>query len=330
MTKTDLARSYAIQYRDQLESHTLSKKGLARRMVQENPNTYKDVEEARAYLRGATGANKGLVGGPAYTFKSTIADGLKSLQSHAAVREDFVLHPGKYLVLSDIHIPYHDTQALEIALEYGRSEGIENILLNGDILDCHTLSRFEKSPDARSFAQELHTLRQFLAFLRSHFGGWIGYKIGNHEHRLTCYLMGKAPELFDMPELGFASLAHLEEFDIDLIESSQIIKAGHLNIIHGHEFGKSVFNPVNPARGSFIRSKCSVLAGHNHQTSEHHESNLNGDALACWSTGCLCEMTPAYMPLAFLKWNHGFAAVEVEESGQFYVQNKRIINGRVH
>jgi predicted phosphodiesterase len=267
---------------------------------------------------------------PAYDFKSTIEHGLKSLQSYAAVREDFILGPGRYLILSDIHIPYHDLKALQIALEYGRANGIENVLLNGDIIDCHQLSRYETSPDARSFAQELHTLRMFLALLRQNFGGWIGYKVGNHEHRLSMYLMSKAPELFDMPELGFGSLAHLEEFDIDLIESKQIVKAGRLNIIHGHEFGKSNFSPVNPARGAFIRTKCSTMAGHNHQTSEHHESNLNGDAMACWSTGCLCEMSPAYMPLAYLRWNHGFAVVEVEQGGSFTVENKRIIGDKVH
>jgi hypothetical protein len=101
-----------------------------------------------------------------------------------------------------------------------------------------------------------------------------------------------------------------------------------LLVIHGHEFGESVFSPVNPARGLFLKAKCSVLAGHNHQTSQHHENNLKGDSMACFSTGALCQLTPEYRPFAFTKWNHGFAIVEIEESGIFEVHNYRVIDGK--
>jgi hypothetical protein len=329
MQKTDLARSYALQHRAELESGSLSKKALARQMLHENPNTFSDVEDARCYLRYATGSY-GTRGVAAYDFKSTIEHGLKSLACDAKPREDFILGPGRYGVVGDIHFGYQSTQAMVVAFDHLRDRGIENIVLNGDIIDCHSLSRWEKSPDARNFKGEVRIVREFLGWLRNNFGGWIGYKIGNHEHRITRYLMSQSPELYDLEELSFSNLFRLEEFDIDLVESAQVIKAGHLNIIHGHEFGESTFSPVNPARGLFLRAKCSILAGHNHQSSEHHENNINGDQMACWSIGCLCDLSPSYRPFAFTKWNHGFAVVEVEQGGSFTVENKRIIGDKVH
>ena len=114
---------------------------------------------------------------------------------------------------------------------------------------------------------------------------------------------------------------------IQLFKDWKVIEAGKLSIIHGHEFGGSFFNPVNAARGLFMRAKSSVLAGHNHQTSEHQEGNIKGDSIACWSTGCLCELSPEYRPMAFTKWNLGAAIVDHNEDGQFFVDNFRIIKG---
>lgn len=119
----------------------------------------------------------------------------------------------------------------------------------------------------------------------------------------------------------------LGQFNIQMLEDWKVIEAGKLSIIHGHEFGGSFFNPVNAARGLFMRAKSSVLAGHNHQTSEHQEGNIKGDSIACWSTGCLCELSPEYRPMAFTKWNLGAAIVDHNEDGQFFVDNFRIIKG---
>ena len=104
------------------------------------------------------------------------------------------------------------------------------------------------------------------------------------------------------------------------------MKAGDLNIIHGHEFGGSVFSPVNIARGLFLRGKVSAMQGHNHQSSEHSESNMNGELTTTWSLGCLCELHPAYLPIN--KWNHGFAIVDIDGQN-FEVRNKRIHKGKI-
>ena len=51
------------------------------------------------------------------------------------IRTPHVLTPGKWLVLADIHVPYHEPLAIQAAVEYGKQVGITNVLLNGDIQD---------------------------------------------------------------------------------------------------------------------------------------------------------------------------------------------------
>jgi hypothetical protein len=42
----------------------------------------------------------------------------------------------------------------------------------------------------------------------------------------------------------------------------------------------------------------------------------------CWSTGCLCDLTPEYARVN--RWNWGFATVTVDTAGSFDVDNYRI------
>jgi len=335
--RADVAIAYAERYRRQLEEGDISKKQVARLMLAENPGVFANLEDARRDLRRITGAagdpesssNKGRKKGN-YEFKSSIEHGLRSIRSVATSQEDFILEgENTVLILSDIHLPYHDEDALEIAVEHGK--GADVVLINGDLLDFYKLSRFSQDPEAVGIAEELQVARHFFATIRRMFPeSRILYKLGNHEDRLEKYLWTKAPELVGLPFTSLGNLICADDHGVEMIGTRQLIKLGRLNVVHGHEFGDSYFSPVNPARGLFLRAKCSILAGHNHQTSEHHENNVNGDAMACWSTGCLCELKPAYRPFAFTKWNHGFAMVETEADGSFTVHNHRIIGGKVH
>jgi hypothetical protein len=153
----------------------------------------------------------------------------------------------------------------------------------------------------------------------------ITYKLGNHEERLERYLIQKAPALYGWEILSWSNLIGMPE--ITIIDNKRVIKAGKLSIVHGHEFGRQqVFNPVNPARGYFMRAKASVLGGDKHQTSEHIESDINGKIIGAWSTGCLCDLHPKYLPIN--RWNLGAAIVE-HDGDQYEVDNFKIINGKI-
>lgn len=234
----------------------------------------------------------------------------------------------KVLWLSDVHMPYHSIQALTVAIQKGIDDQVDTIFLGGDILDCYMLSRWEKDPKRRKFHEELELCREFLTRLRQLFPkARIYYKEGNHEERYQIFLRQKAPELQLIEDFRLDILLRFGENRIEWIDEKRTVHLGKLRMLHGHEFGKSVFSPVNPARGYYMKAKKSMIAGHNHQTSEHTEPSLDGDIETTWSTGCLCELHPAYMPLN--KWNHGFARIDIDSEGDYSVNNYRIYSGRI-
>ena len=237
---------------------------------------------------------------------------------------------GKWLILSDVHLPYQDNAALTLALNHGVASGCQGVVLNGDIVDFYQLSRFSRDPSQFGVRDEIECWRAFAETLRELWPekGALIYKRGNHEMRLESYLAAHAPELYDLADLSFQSLMGFE--DLGIVQAGvRPIKAGALNILHGHEFGESIFSPVNPARGAFLRTKASTVIGHHHQPSHHSENTLDGNPTGCWSTGCLCQLNPDYRPFAYTKWAHGFAEVESEQNGGFELRNYRIIDGKV-
>jgi predicted phosphodiesterase len=327
MMKIDIARDYRIKYGNNMPTLT-----LARIMYNENVEAFMSVDHARSTLRiieGKSGnkmrnqiKNKSL-----FMTDERPKNPWKLPESEETKYESFFIKAKKLAVLSDIHIPYHSLSALGAALDFIQVEKPDAILLNGDILDFYQLSRFGKDPRKRSVAHELQAAREFLDVL-AQFGAKIYYKIGNHEERYQHYLMAKAPELLGMQQFELQHLLGLHDRGIELIGDKRIIKANDLNIVHGHEFGQSIFSPVNVARGLFLRGKVSAMQGHNHAVSEHTESNMNGDIVTTWSLGCLCELNPAYLPIN--KWAHGFAIVDLSENGKdFHVRNYRIYKGKI-
>lgn len=313
---------------------------LARKLLSDYPEVYASLDSARSavrYYRGTMGKkNRTQIGmterpEPAQHANAMgIPNPFHLPDSDEPEWEPYVIPPSvtRLLVLSDVHIPYHNIEAVTLALQYGKAKNVNGIMLNGDILDFYGLSSFEKDPRKRRFSEELEMGRQFLRVLRKEFDGVpIYYKLGNHCERYERYLRIKAPELLDVSEFRLDILLKFGELGIELIDDMRIVHFGRLNIMHGHEFGRSVFSPVNPARGAYMRAKENCIIGHHHQTSSHAEPTMNGKVINTWSTGCLCELHPSYMPIN--KWNRGFAYVEREADGDFTVHNHTIINGKV-
>lgn len=265
-------------------------------------------------------------------------------KSIAETWEPHVLGDGVVLVLSDIHLPYHDDNALEAALSYGKTmrggKGPDTILLNGDTADFFSISRFEKDPRQRSLANEIKAIRSFLGYLRQSFPkANLIYKLGNHDERFEKWQWEKAPEYLDIPQMTMESILtseieQTEKFDyqpkiegIVWVKDQRPIMAGPLAILHGHEYPKGMTNSVNPARGNFLRGMESSLAGHLHRASYHPEKTMFGRVISCWTTGCLCGMWPQYARIN--KWDASFATVEVKDN-TFTVNPLAIVKGKVY
>ena len=325
--KHDIALDYCKKY------HKSSTMAIARLLNQDYPVDFKTVENARSmvrHIRGEISKGKKTISRLPRDEKSK-----QNFMRHQLPTSDYeeleVIQLAKacnnILFLSDIHLPYHDEKALELALDYGNKHKVNCIYLNGDTMDMYMASRFIKDRRLRDIAGELEMTREFLRYIKELFDCPIYYKIGNHEERWQNFLMLNAPEILGITDFELSNLLRFGELGITEVKSKQTAYAGKLALLHGHEFGHSVFSPVNPARGLYMRAKESSVIGHHHQTSEHSEKSLSGDVVTTWSVGALCGMRPEYLPNN--KWNHGFAHIKVQKSGNYSVTNIRIIDGKI-
>ena len=230
----------------------------------------------------------------------------------------------KALCIADVHVPFHDERALEIAINYGLKTGCKDVIINGDFFDHYQESRFLKDPAVRTFDREIETGTEILKILEDNFSGNLIFKKGNHDERYELFLNSNAPQLLALGMFSFESVHGLQKWQV--IGDKRPLKAGHLYIIHGHEY-RSVFSPVNPARGTFIRAYDCVLSAHNHQSSQHTGTSIGGKVISCYSQGCLCHLHPQYMPIN--QWQNGFATIEMDKDN-FFVDNKKILKGKIY
>lgn len=230
------------------------------------------------------------------------------------------------LIISDLQMPFHDSRAIRAALAFGYEESVDAILINGDLADFYTISRFIRNPKYRDFEAEVHNVSNFLHALRKAFPDIpIYWKLGNHELRLETMVFEKAPELAWYHGLSIEEIFDLKRMQIKLIEDKRIMQLGQLYIIHGHEYRGA--GAVNIARNLLLKAFDNILCSHFHRMDEHYWTPIGGNSIGSWVTGCLCGLSPDYMPIN--NWLHGFARVLHNEDGTFEVENRKIIRGKV-
>jgi len=327
MTKTEIARKYRQEYG--IEMPTLK---LARIMYGKEKLTFKDVEQCRTFLRAIEGKAWGSKVKNALKVEERPKNPYNLPESYQEKREplQLPLTCNNILLISDLHIPYHDIDAVTIALEYGVREQVNTIVINGDMLDFCRISRFETDFSKRSVKQEFDSAKNFLRVLRQVFPSAEIYWIkGNHDQRYEKYLFQKASEIWDDPYFKLEERLRLNEERVHLVDDKILVKAGKLAITHGHHIFKGIFTPVSPARGAYMKAKQSVIVGHLHRPSHHPESDMEGNINAAWSTGCMCQLKMDYSPLISNSL-HGFAHIILEKNGDFTVKNFSIIKGKLH
>lgn len=306
---------------------SVSSKKISEALHSEYPEVFKNPEDARTiirYYRGSLGDdNRGKLNPETYIPRFSAPVTEEKEKSPYIIPDD--AYP--IVMAGDVHVPYHDQDALEIFIEYAAQVGAKTLGMWGDWLDFYMLSRFMKDPRKRSLNAEIELFNSILDEIKKALPDTkLIFKMGNHEFRLNSYLMNNAPALYGLEEIKLENLLRLHDRGIDYVDHMQVARFRHLNIIHGHEYVFAISNPVNPARGLYNRAKKNAICFHHHQSSEHTETDITGDVTTCWSAGCLCNLRPDYLPLN--KWNHGFIEITAQDE-MFLVRNRKIINYKV-
>jgi predicted phosphodiesterase len=335
----------ALKY---LRAHpTMPRRSLAAKMQAENPLIFENTEKAYKIIRYWTGKNGNRdreknLGHPFFTItpeqETELQENIKKSMNQFPVGtvtlEDWgtfkILGTRNVLIISDLHIPFHNKRAIELMLDFVATSlpKVDTIIINGDLLDHYSISRWLKNPQLRDFPNEVKLGRLFLKMLRELFpDAEIYYKEGNHEERYVHFMRMEAADLLGIEDFSFENVYRLKELNITYITGKKPIKLNELFIIHGHEYRFAISNPVNPARGLFLRAGANALTSHFHQSSSHSQGNIDDKSIGCWSIGHLADPHPEYMPLN--KWNFGFAFVQTTGEKRFQVHNFKIIKEEV-
>ena len=232
----------------------------------------------------------------------------------------------KAIVINDIHSRFHDRKAIEIAINNGVKNGCDICIINGDLLDFYQFSRFDKNPNIlQYFYSEREWVQDFLLLLQKTFGKVI-FKKGNHDIRRELLLQKKA---VDIPEIqGLENIADYVFFDnstVDVVEHYNVVEFGRLNFIHGHEYQGG--GGIHVAYNRMNKAMDNIISAHSHVTQNSIKKSLSGKFYGSWTVGCLCSLSPRYNPQN--NWNHGFAIIERGADGNFEVQNKMIVDGKI-
>lgn len=307
---------------------------LAQKIYKENKESFNNTEHVRAnirYYRGKSGQkNKKRM-----TIDKFVTKENGKLNPFDFIPESHIDHaqvwrlPKQYkkiLLISDIHIPYHDVDSIKSCLKYAKKEGVDCVYINGDLLDFFQVSFHEKDAKKRpTLADELEMGRKFLKGLREFMGCAVYYKPANHEHRLERYLRVKAPELLDVEEFRLDVLLRLGELKINYVGRRDKCYFGGLLVEHGDRIKGN--GGVNPAQTLYRRYKRHAICGHFHKKTEFTAKVYDGNSIVTYSVGSLCELEPEYFEVN--EHVHGFAIINMNGE-EFRVQNFTIEKGKVY
>lgn len=234
---------------------------------------------------------------------------------------------GRVLVLADVHVPYHDPKALQAAVTWGKNNKCDTVLLLGDALDFHGISKFEDEPEKRNLAKELQKYREFFAWMRQEFPkARIIFKEGNHEERYDAFMKKKAYELLGVEQFALPKVLDLEKRGIEHVNEKRKIMLGKLMAVHGHELKLS--SGQVPARVLFNKLICNAIAGHIHKTSTTTITTALHHQITTYTIGTLGSTRREYAVIN--QWDQSFGQVDVANDGAWELNVKKVIRGSVY
>jgi hypothetical protein len=236
----------------------------------------------------------------------------------------------KWLILPDIHRPFHNTilesKILELIKDLGGS--LYGINVPGDYLDLYTLGSY--NAESLGLLQGITLEQEYADGLRgikelekaTHKDIKKQFLFGNHEDRYFREMNKK-----DNAKYGGALKNPIEALELD--ERGWEVKTNwkddyftlgeHLDILHG------MYINIHSAYKHLQMTGHSCLFGHTHRVQSYNSGNR-----AAYNIGTLCDIDNSafnYMPrLQKNVWANGFAMVYIDDNGCFFVEQINIWN----
>jgi len=227
---------------------------------------------------------------------------------------------GTWIVLSDIHVPFHNVVLIDKILNLIKEIKPRGIIIAGDFLDMFSISKYaENSLYALSgvtLGSEYAEGCKLLDKIDATFKGEKVFLFGNHEYRFYHWI-----QKGDNAKYGNAIKNPIEGLDL-LNRGYKVISdypdgvfklGNHLEIIHG------IYHNVHVAKKHLESLNTSVIFGHTHRFQSYYSNNS-----ISYNIGWLGDINSIgfnYMNRAAKNlWCNGFAIVNIDDEGDFYVQ----------
>ena len=224
----------------------------------------------------------------------------------------------------DMHVPYHDNRATNLAIKAAKQFKPDIVVMLGDVGDFYAVSRHIRTPDReRLLKREISSVKAVLKKIEEINASEYIFIAGNHEHRLNRYLCEKAPELYGMLEIPDI----LDIQDWDYVPYGEGVMLGKLYVTHDVGYsGKSALQQSQAALGG------SIIIGHTHRMGSTYPGFMDGTRLTAQSFGWLGDFRAIteYKQLvrARREWCHGFGVAHIEDNGYAHVRGVPIFRNR--
>lgn len=239
-----------------------------------------------------------------------------------------------WIVMSDIHVPYHDEALFAAALELARDLKPAGCVLNGDVVDLIEITRHNKGSvlalEGKRIAHTFSAANKYLDRLDAVLPRRARKVIlaGNHEDRWHRWLATGDNSVWADDEVNsIEARLHLVErgWEWQGNYPDAHVMLGKLLVTHGQWAGK------NCAKQHLDEYQTSCLVGHTHTDQTYHGSTWEGQRV-CHCAGHMGD--PDKESFHYKKrprrWVQGFTVVTVDEkSGAFWIQPVRWWEGRL-
>lgn len=233
---------------------------------------------------------------------------LRDLQKQIDTKEEREI----VLRVGDVHYPYHDKRAVNLAFKFAQFLQPKVIILD-EWIDFYALSKYNKDPSRKNDLQkDIDGTCVLLTWLRNMCPNTIMIMVeSNHDKRLRTYLRTRAEELDNLRCLQFPELLRLNELNIEY-RKSFIYKSflwKHGSIIRKHS-GMT-------AKGELEKEGMSGCSGHSHRLSLFFKT-LRGGKFVWVESGCLCDTEDVEYIDGTADWLQGMSLVSFKKDSEHY------------
>lgn len=225
---------------------------------------------------------------------------------------------GLWVIPGDIHFPSHSEPAMTLLWRHCRALRPDHILLQGDTMDCASLSRFRGNQErTASLKEESHAAKPWLRRLRHTARGRVYVAPGNHDQRTVKYARKENTAFEGMewhefwPGKPFDGWVTLPE--------DYIFRIGKCTVEHGQHLagalsanGCQAVLHTTPGRN--------IVFGHTHRVGYETRTLTEGPRRKTFMTANVGTLQdPDKTDQNTDKWTHAWGLLNVTKDGSFSV-----------